>query len=107
MLLNKVHKTRHGLRNRELLNIGRSTCCRFNLHDVLEEKYGHFIEPIYIKDARLCRKENIRVDWQREGFIFPKQCKYMEYCKHSTMLTPLPDVHFNSLRYETGFHRYC
>lgn len=97
MLLTEVQKTRPWPRNQELLTIARSACCRFNLHAVLEEKYGPLPERLYIKAARLCSEANIRVEWHREGFICPKQCKYMEDCKHATMLTPLPDVHFNSL----------
>lgn len=97
MLLTEVQKTRPWPSNQELLNIARSACCRFNLHAVLEEKYGPLPERLYIKAARLCSEANIRVEWHREGFICPKQCKHMEDCKHATMLTPLPDVHFNSL----------
>lgn len=97
MLLTEVQKTRPCPSNQELLNIARSACCKFNLHAVLEEKYGPLPERVYIKAARLCSEANIRVEWHREGFVCPKQCKHMEDSKHGIMLTPLPDVCFSSL----------
>eukprot|EP01018_Ginkgo_biloba_P028126 Gb_09467 [translate_table: standard] len=97
MLLSEVQKTRPGPNNLEILGIARSACCRFNLHAVLEEKYGTLPERLYIKAARLCSEANIRVEWHREDFICPRQCRRMEDSKPPVMLAPLPDVCLNPL----------
>ncbi|KAH9306429.1 hypothetical protein KI387_010833, partial [Taxus chinensis] len=97
MLISEVQKARPWPSNQEILSIARSACCRFNLHAVLEEKYGTLPERLYLKAARLCSEENIKVEWHMEGFVCSKQCRAQENSKPSIVLTPLPDVQFHSL----------
>eukprot|EP01018_Ginkgo_biloba_P021603 Gb_27710 [translate_table: standard] len=97
MLLSEGQKTRPCPNNLEILNVARLACCRINLHAALEEKYGMLPEKLYIKAARLCSEENIRVEWHREDFICPKGCMPKADSKPLFMLDPLPDVCFNPL----------
>jgi hypothetical protein len=97
MLLSEGKKIRSWPNNLEILNVARAACCRSNLHAALEEKYGALPEKLYIKAVKLCSEENIRVEWHRESYICPKGCNPKADSKPSVLLTPLPEVCFDSL----------
>ncbi|KAH9327214.1 hypothetical protein KI387_007392, partial [Taxus chinensis] len=92
MLLSEGQKVRHFPNNLEILHAARLACCRVNLQAALEEKYGTLSERLYIKAARLCSEENIRVEWHKEGFVCPKGCKPKADTQASVLLTPVLDV---------------
>lgn len=97
MLLSEGQKIRSWPSNLEILTVARASCCRSNLHAALEEKYGALPEKLYVKAVKLCSEENIRVEWHRESYICPKGCKPKAESKPSILLTPLPELCFDSL----------
>ncbi|GLJ05151.1 hypothetical protein SUGI_0012200 [Cryptomeria japonica] len=104
MLLSEGQKVRQLPNNLEILHVARLACCRANLQASLEEKYGTLSERLYVKAARLCSEENIRVEWHKEGFICSKGCKPKVDTQDSVLLTPVLDVCLNPGTFQVNDH---
>lgn len=104
MLLSEGQKVRQLPNNLEILHFARLACCRANLQASLEEKYGTLSERLYIKAARLCSEENIRVEWHKEGFICSKGCKPKTDTQTSVLLTPVLDVCLSPVTSQLNSH---